>query len=53
MEIICTSCKIKITNDTKSTKFKCPECGNLIVRCNKCRILAIEWKCPNCGYTGP
>ena len=53
MENICVSCKVKITNDTKASKFPCPHCGTLIVRCGKCRTLAVEWVCPNCGFKGP
>ncbi|MEO2154504.1 MAG: zinc finger domain-containing protein [Nanoarchaeota archaeon] len=53
MEEICVSCKVKIINDTRATKFPCPECGTIIVRCGKCRKMGIPYKCPNCGFEGP
>ena len=52
-ELLCISCKTKITNDTKSTKFPCPECGEIIIRCGKCRKLGTKWICKNCGTEGP
>ena len=45
----CTSCR----KQTKEyTKFKCPECGEEIFRCRKCKEMAIEYKC-KCGFSGP
>jgi predicted RNA-binding Zn-ribbon protein involved in translation (DUF1610 family) len=48
----CVSCK-KISKDV--VKFKCPECGTEICRCQHCRSLDIEYKCPSkeCNFKGP
>jgi len=32
---------------------ECPKCGNKITRCEKCRRLSIEYKCPRCEHEGP
>jgi predicted RNA-binding Zn-ribbon protein involved in translation (DUF1610 family) len=45
----CVSCG---KESTKGVKFKCPECGEEVYRCDKCRSLSIEYKC-KCGYVGP
>ena len=51
---ICSSCKKDITNDVGSVKFKCPSCGKTeIVRCQKCRKIAANYKCAECGFIGP
>ena len=52
-DLICTSCKKRITNDPGTVKFKCPECGTEIVRCSHCREVAAKYKCPKCGFEGP
>lgn len=50
----CLSCNIDITNDKGSTRFMCPSCSKYeIIRCKKCRVTAIKYKCPNCGFEGP
>jgi len=46
---ICVSCSKE--ND-KYVKFKCPRCGAEIIRCEKCRALEIDYKCPNCDFAG-
>ncbi|HLC45501.1 MAG TPA: zinc finger domain-containing protein [archaeon] len=49
---ICSSCGSSVLN--KYTEFKCPGCGkNEIVRCEKCRRLTNEYKCKDCGFSGP
>ncbi len=53
-ELICTSCKIKITNLVGSTTFKCPDCGKIkIVRCAHCREVGTKYKCSSCNFEGP
>ncbi|MCD6575723.1 MAG: DUF1610 domain-containing protein [Nanoarchaeota archaeon] len=52
-KLVCTSCKIDITTVENSTKFPCPGCGNLIVRCGKCRKTSTPYRCENCGFVGP
>ena len=53
-EKICLSCKLKVSNDPGSVRFKCPQCGKFeMVRCSKCRKEAIKYTCPNCEFTGP
>ncbi len=53
-ELICISCKRKITNIEGSVKFPCPNCGKAeIIRCGECRKIAAKYTCPECGFTGP
>jgi len=53
-ELICSSCKTKITNKTGTARFKCPNCGKAeIIRCRHCREIAAKYTCPNCGFIGP
>ena len=53
-EVICTSCRKRITNIEGTTKFKCPNCGKTdIVRCGHCRDIVTKYKCPECGFEGP
>ena len=46
----CISCS---KETSKIVRFPCPGCGEEILRCDKCRGLSIEYKCPKCGYKGP
>jgi len=48
----CTSCNTRLV-EKGFVRFPCPQCGEIIARCVKCRELAVEYKCPNCGYEGP
>ncbi|RLF65924.1 MAG: RNA-binding protein [Thermoplasmata archaeon] len=51
---ICTSCKRPIPPTEKAVSFPCPSCGQIIIwRCSKCRKLALEYRCVNCGFIGP
>ena len=48
----CTTCGSDAVK--KFTEFPCPGCAkNKIVRCDKCRNLTADYKCPSCGFTGP
>ena len=50
----CTSCGKIIGPFARSVSFYCPNCGvSLIWRCDKCRTQASQYRCPNCGFTGP
>jgi hypothetical protein len=49
-KIKCISCGSGL--DEKSVVFQCPACGKRLVRCHKCRKLAIKYKC-ECGFEGP
>lgn len=54
MKTTCISCKIDISTVDNSVIFNCPACGKAeIVRCGKCRGLAVDYKCPKCGFVGP
>ncbi len=54
MNNICSSCKIRIANDSGTARFQCPECGKSeIVRCTKCRTTAVKYKCAECEFEGP
>lgn len=53
-ELICSSCKKKITNNTGSVRFKCPNCDNIeIIRCKHCRKIGARYTCSSCGFSGP
>ncbi|MBW3015110.1 DUF1610 domain-containing protein [Candidatus Woesearchaeota archaeon] len=54
VDLYCTSCKKKITNESGSVTFKCPKCGKSnIVRCKHCRQIVAPYTCPECGFRGP
>lgn len=46
---VCISCK---KDADKYVKFKCPKCGQEIVRCSKCRGLEIDYHCSKCDFKG-
>ncbi len=53
-EIVCSSCKRKITSGSGTATFMCPNCGKAeIIRCGDCRRIAAKYTCPECGFTGP
>jgi len=53
-QLICNSCKKNVTNEVGTAKFLCPKCGkSTIIRCKHCREIAAQYKCSNCGFTGP
>lgn len=50
----CSSTKVRTTNLTGTTTFKCPKCGEAeITRSKKARELVIKYTCPKCGFEGP
>ncbi|MDD5253838.1 MAG: zinc finger domain-containing protein [Candidatus Nanoarchaeia archaeon] len=50
----CTSCKKEIINDIGSSKFMCPNCGEVeIIRCSECRKIGARYKCHSCNFEGP
>jgi len=52
--VTCTSCGKPIPPGSESTKFLCPNCGEIqIKRDGKCRKFGRLFKCPNCGFQGP
>jgi len=52
--VTCTSCGKPIPPGSESTKFLCPNCGEIqIKRDGKCRKFGRIYKCPKCGFTGP
>ncbi|HII30401.1 RNA-binding protein [Candidatus Woesearchaeota archaeon CG08_land_8_20_14_0_20_47_9] len=53
-EIVCISCKERITNSSGVARFMCPNCGKSeIVRCKNCRRTAARYTCALCGFSGP
>ncbi|MHC1631699.1 MAG: HVO_2753 family zinc finger protein [Methanotrichaceae archaeon] len=48
----CISCGITLVGSGGVT-FPCPNCGEIISRCNKCRKQSNSYKCPNCEFEGP
>lgn len=51
-ELACISCGSYITLCGGSVKFNCPECGEAVARCERCRILGKRYVC-QCGFSGP
>ncbi|MCL4399216.1 zinc finger domain-containing protein [Candidatus Parvarchaeota archaeon] len=49
----CISCGRSISGVKDSVIFPCPNCGNKIFRCGKCRIKGSEYTCQVCGFVGP
>jgi Zn-ribbon RNA-binding protein len=53
-KLVCSSCKQRITNDSGRVIMACPKCGEeTIIRCSRCRKLAVKYKCSKCGFEGP
>jgi predicted RNA-binding Zn-ribbon protein involved in translation (DUF1610 family) len=36
-----------------AVEFPCPDCGELIGRCQQCRDQSVTYRCPHCGFSGP
>lgn len=54
MKLICSSCGINVVGQDDFVKFNCPSCGEgVIIRCRKCRNLAVPYKCEKCEFEGP
>ena len=51
-KIECTSCKQEISPVETCVKFQCPECDEIIYRCQKCRTFGHLYTC-KCGFVGP
>lgn len=51
-DLACISCGTYFTASSGFVKFECPECGNIIVRCERCRTLGKNYIC-KCGFSGP
>ncbi|OYT31377.1 MAG: RNA-binding protein [Thermofilum sp. ex4484_79] len=50
----CTSCGRPIPPFEIGTKFRCPNCGEVIIwRCRLCRKQGNIYVCPKCGFEGP
>ncbi|NYT05101.1 MAG: DUF1610 domain-containing protein [Methanomicrobiales archaeon] len=48
----CTSCNAPLA-DEGWTGFPCPECGEMIYRCHRCREQSLSYECRKCGFRGP
>jgi len=48
----CVSCGVYVEAGGGNVRFPCPECGELIVRCRRCRKLGRRYAC-ECGFSGP
>lgn len=54
LQLVCASCKKRVTNIKGTTRFPCPNCAKTtIIRCSNCRETAAKYKCSNCGFSGP
>ncbi len=50
----CISCGKDVSKGINFSKFKCPKCLEAeIVRCDRCKLLVNQYKCPKCGFVGP
>lgn len=53
-QMICTSCKKNVANDSGTVVFKCPKCGKTdVIRCKHCRVTAVKYRCKDCDFEGP
>jgi hypothetical protein len=52
-ENYCISCGRSINGVKDSVIFPCPNCGNKLFRCGKCRSKSAEYTCAVCGFVGP
>jgi len=48
----CVSCGKGLIEQGYTT-FKCPECKEIIGRCNNCREQSVRYTCMKCGFQGP
>lgn len=48
----CITCGKNLEAAESFVVFACPECGNDIARCSRCKKLRNEYTC-ECGFTGP
>ncbi|MGL4669198.1 MAG: zinc finger domain-containing protein [Methanobacteriaceae archaeon] len=51
-KVQCKSCKQEIPLIEPYVKFQCPECDEIIYRCEKCRTFGHAYTC-ECGFEGP
>ena len=49
----CTSCGRNLDAADTFVVFDCPDCGTEIARCDRCKKLANDYECPECGFEGP
>lgn len=49
----CTSCGRNLEAAEKFVKFPCPDCGETMARCGRCKNLSNNYECPECGFSGP
>lgn len=48
----CVSCGVTIAA-MSAARFPCPQCGNHVSRCKRCRKQSTRYNCPDCGFEGP
>ena len=48
----CISCGIRLSGKGY-TRFPCPNCGEPLGRCVKCRQQSNQYTCKKCGFAGP
>jgi len=50
----CVSCGKNVEAEDNWVEFPCPQCGKeKILRCEKCKKLAVSYECKKCGFRGP
>ncbi|MEM2933718.1 MAG: HVO_2753 family zinc finger protein [Methanocellales archaeon] len=48
----CISCGVRLFGKG-FTRFPCPNCGESLGRCAKCRQQSNQYICKKCGFLGP
>ncbi|MFB6265503.1 MAG: zinc finger domain-containing protein [Candidatus Nanohaloarchaea archaeon] len=49
----CITCGKNLDAAESFVVFPCPECGEEIARCRRCKKLRNRYECGSCGLTGP
>lgn len=53
-ELKCSSCGKRVETEKNWVEFTCPQCGKgNIIRCERCKKLENQYKCPDCEFEGP
>ena len=53
-EVLCSTSKQNIANDSGSVQFKCPKCSKVtVIRSSHSRQIVSRYECQECGFEGP
>ena len=48
----CISCGVHLESGRGAVRFTCPECGEGVGRCGRCKNRGTQYRC-KCGFEGP